>query len=227
MPVRGVARARNGEVWITAEWNFVVYTARPDVTKGVEIIGVRTGNALAPGRRAAHAPRMTDVARPAVTLRTLDPDDGPDVAAVVAAAVAGALPGEVMPLDEAPHPEDWTVLRERAYARFLRSRPPAETSYLVVEGTAVVGVARLHHDAAGAETGVWLVRSARGRGVGTAVLGLLVERAAAAGAERLVADTTPDNVAALAALRRHGAALREQADAVAAVVDLRARGSSR
>ncbi|MEJ2869068.1 GNAT family N-acetyltransferase [Actinomycetospora sp. OC33-EN08] len=163
---------------------------------------------------------MTDVAHPPVTLRALDPADGSDVAAVVAAAVEGALPAEVMPLDaDSPDPEEWTLLRERAYARFLRSRPAAETSYLVVEGCAVVGLARLHHDAAGAETGVWLARTARGRGVGSAVLGLLVERAAAHGADRLVADTTADNAAALAALRRHGAALQGDR-AVSAVVEL-------
>ncbi|WP_433800036.1 N-acetyltransferase family protein [Actinomycetospora sp. CA-084318] len=168
---------------------------------------------------------MTGMSR--VCLRALDPTDPDDLAAVVAAAVAGAVPSEVMPPDDAPDPDEWTVVRERAYARFLRSRPSDETSWLVVEGAAVVGVARLRHGAAGAETGVWLVRSARGRGVGTTVLGLLVERAAAAGAQRLVADTTADNVAALGSLRRHGAALRAQGDDVAAVVELRARGSSR
>lgn len=170
---------------------------------------------------------MTDLPRPAVTLREFDPADAAETAAVVAAAVAGAVPREVMPPDDAPDPDDWTVARERAYARFLRSRRDVETSYLVVDGAAVVGVARLRLGPAGAETGVWLTRAARGRGVGTTVLGHLVARAAAAGAEYLLADTTPDNVAALGSLRRHGAALREQADTVAAVVPLRARGSSR
>jgi RimJ/RimL family protein N-acetyltransferase len=182
---------------------------------------------------AAHAPPMTDVVAPTVALRAFDPADGAETAAVVAAAVSGARPREVMPPDDSPDADDWTLARERAYARFLRARPAEETSYLVVEGAAVVGVARLRHDPAGVETGVWLVRPARGRGIGTVVLGLLVERAAAAGAQRLVADTTPDNVAAVASLRRHGADLREQAGTVAAVVDLgavrtlRARGSSR
>ncbi|MCD2188931.1 GNAT family N-acetyltransferase [Actinomycetospora soli] len=173
---------------------------------------------------------MTGPPRPRVTLRVLDPADAADVAALVAAAVHGALPRDVMPPDDAPEPDEWTVARERAYARFLRSRPPEETSYLVVEGVSVLGVARLRHEAAGAETGVWLARSARGRGIGTAVLGLLAERAADAGAERLLADTTADNAAALASLRRHRAALHEQGGEVAAVVELgalRGRGSSR
>lgn len=169
---------------------------------------------------------------PLVALRRLDVGDRSELDAVVTAAVTGALPREVMPPDDEPHPDDWTLPRERAYARFLRGRPATETSYLVVEGTAVVGVARLLRDGAGAETGVWLARTARGRGIGTTVLGLLAHRAAEDGADRLVAGTTADNVAALAALRHHGAALTGRADAVAAVVELRGprstgRGSSR
>jgi RimJ/RimL family protein N-acetyltransferase len=135
---------------------------------------------------------MTTPVRPAITLRRLDPDDAADVAAVVAAAVAGALPGEVMPGDAAPHPDEWTLARERAYARFLRARPADETSWLVVEGTAgggdVVGVARLAGggDTASLEAGVWLARQARGRGVGVTVLDELV--AWAGGAVRAVVD---------------------------------------
>ncbi|WP_018334096.1 GNAT family N-acetyltransferase [Actinomycetospora chiangmaiensis] len=125
---------------------------------------------------------MTEVLHPAVTLREFDPADGDEAAAVVTAAVLGARPREVMPPDDAPDPDDWTLARERAYARFLRSRRAIETSFLVVEGTAVVGVAWLRHDPAGAETGGWLARSARGRGLGTLVLGLLAARAGGAGA---------------------------------------------
>jgi RimJ/RimL family protein N-acetyltransferase len=129
---------------------------------------------------------MSTPVRPAITLRRLDPADAADVAAVVAAAVVGALPGEVMPPDAAPHPDEWTLLRERAYARFLRARPAGETSWLVVEGTVgggeVVGVARLTgHGTAALEAGVWLARTARGRGVGATVLAELVACARATG----------------------------------------------
>lgn len=129
---------------------------------------------------------MSTSVRPSITLRRLDPADADDVAAVVAAAVAGALPREVMPPDAAPHSDDWTLARERAYARFLRARPADETSWLVVEGTAgggeVVGVARLAgRAAANLEAGVWLARTARGRGVGVAVLGELARRGQTAG----------------------------------------------
>lgn len=134
-------------------------------------------------RPAAHAAPMSTPVRPAITLRRLDPGDADDVAAVVAAAVAGALPWEVMPPDVAPEPDDWTLARERAYARFLRTRPPDEASWLVVEGTVgggeVVGVARLAgQGAANLEAGVWLIRTARGRGVGITVLADLAQRAA-------------------------------------------------
>lgn len=122
---------------------------------------------------------MSPPVRPAITLRRLDPGDADDVAAVVAAAVAGALPADVMPPDAAPDPDEWTVARERAYARFLRAPPAGETSWLVVEGVArggeIVGVARLAGcGAATLEAGVWLTRTARGRGVEFAALGELV-----------------------------------------------------
>ncbi|HEY2225472.1 GNAT family N-acetyltransferase [Actinomycetospora sp.] len=129
---------------------------------------------------------MSTPVRPAITLRRLDRGDADDVAAVVAAAVAGALPWEVMPPDAAPDPEDWTLARERAYARFLRARPADEASWLVVEGVAgggvVIGVARLAgRGAANLEAGVWLARTARGRGVGMTVLGEVAVRGRTAG----------------------------------------------
>jgi RimJ/RimL family protein N-acetyltransferase len=125
---------------------------------------------------------MTTPVRPAITLRRLDPADADDVAAVVAAAVTGALPWEVMPPDTAPDPDDWTLARERAHARYLRGRPADECAWLVVEGTAgggeVVGVARLAgHGTANLEARVWLARAARGRGVGMTVLAQLVATA--------------------------------------------------
>ncbi|MCD2192206.1 hypothetical protein LQ327_02200 [Actinomycetospora endophytica] len=132
---------------------------------------------------------MTTPLRPAITLRRLDPGDADDVAAVVAAAVTGALPGEVMPPDGAPDPDDWTLARERAHARYLRARPADECAWLVVEGTvgggAIVGLAWLGgHGTATLEAGVWLVRAARGRGVGMTVLGELVTGGDGTGSRR-------------------------------------------
>lgn len=128
--------------------------------------------------------------RPAITLRRLHPDDADDVAAVVAVAVAGALPREVMPPDARPDPDEWTLVRERAYARFLREPPAAECAWLVVEGVVgggeVVGVARLSgYGGARLEAAVWLVRSARGRDIApTALRQLLTGGEAAARVHR-------------------------------------------
>lgn len=57
------------------------------------------------------------------------------------------------------------------------------------------------------ETGIWLARSFRGRGVGREALRLVKARAASAGAGVLVAETTAGNVGALALLKYAGAEL--------------------
>jgi RimJ/RimL family protein N-acetyltransferase len=71
------------------------------------------------------------------------------------------------------------------------------------------------------EAGIWLVRSARGRGVGGAVLPLLVARAREHGAAVLVARTTPGNAAAQSALARlEGAWRGQEGDEVQVALDL-------
>lgn len=57
------------------------------------------------------------------------------------------------------------------------------------------------------ETGIWLARSFRGRGVGREALRQVKARAVSAGAAVLVADTTAGNVGALALLKSAGAEL--------------------
>ncbi len=57
------------------------------------------------------------------------------------------------------------------------------------------------------ETGIWLARSFRGRGVGREALRLVKDRAESAGAAVLVAETTAGNVGALALLKSAGAEL--------------------
>ncbi len=57
------------------------------------------------------------------------------------------------------------------------------------------------------ETGIWLARSFRGRGVGREALRLVKDRAGSAGAAVLVAETTAGNVGALALLKSAGAEL--------------------
>ncbi len=60
-----------------------------------------------------------------------------------------------------------------------------------------------------AETGMWLGRAWRGLGAGTAALRELFKEAARAGVHTVVADTTPENKAAIGALRKLGATLRQ------------------
>ncbi len=57
------------------------------------------------------------------------------------------------------------------------------------------------------ETGIWLARSMRGRGIGSETLRLIKDLAIAAGADTLVAETTVGNRGALSLLRSAGAVL--------------------
>ncbi|MGW4000823.1 GNAT family N-acetyltransferase [Streptomyces nigra] len=64
------------------------------------------------------------------------------------------------------------------------------------------------------EAGMWLARSKRGRGIGTAALRMLLDEAARSGARTVVADTKAHNTAALTALRRNGAQIITSQDTV-------------
>ncbi|NYI03904.1 GNAT family N-acetyltransferase [Allostreptomyces psammosilenae] len=157
------------------------------------------------------------MADPDVRLRVLDEETLP---ALLACAVADADPAEVMPVPDDGAPPGWTPARRRAFLDFHRSRalvttgPPVETTYLVVVDGRVAGAARLRAEEQGTalETGVWIGRSDRGRGIGGRVAELLLAEAARSGARRLDASTTVRNVAARRLLRRAGAELREEAD---------------
>ncbi|MFC8047730.1 GNAT family N-acetyltransferase [Nocardia sp. NPDC057353] len=129
--------------------------------------------------------------------------------ALLAAAVAGADPLEVMA--PVPGPAGWTAERRAAFLAFHRGRglaaEPVELTYVVLLRGAVVGAARLQPAGAGElETGIWLARDARGRGVGRALVTLLRAAAEQAGAARMIATTTPENAAARGLMA--GAAVR-------------------
>ncbi|MCZ7415382.1 MULTISPECIES: GNAT family N-acetyltransferase [unclassified Streptomyces] len=170
------------------------------------------------------------------------------LSALLEAAVADADPVEVMP--PVPGPPGWTAERRAAFLRFHRSRSrglaaaPVETTYAVLVGWRVVGAARLCPEspkppeppgpvpepgASGApgavEAGVWLGRSARGAGVGRAVLAGLTAEARAAGFAELVAHTTPDNAGARRLLEGCGARASVTAQGVTARVELREPGA--
>ncbi|MGW1892710.1 GNAT family N-acetyltransferase [Streptomyces sp. NPDC002004] len=146
----------------------------------------------------------------AVELRPVDEEL---LRGLLAVAVADAEPGEVMP--PVPGPPGWTAARRDAFLAWHRERtaglngPRHEATYAVLADGVVVGSARLAQRGGPAvlETGIWLGRSARGRGIGTAAVRALVDEAARCGALAVVADTTDTNRAAVSALRRNGAAL--------------------
>ncbi len=157
-----------------------------------------------PERRAAH-----DLLR-GVTLRPIDEES---LAELLTLAVANAAPEEVMPAMAGP--PGWTTPRREAFLTFHRARRDGlaghhrELGLAIVADGRLVGVARLATlDAPGSyEAGIWLGRSARGRGIGTAALRALVGEAGALGAAVVVAHTTSDNLAAIAVLGRLGATI--------------------
>jgi RimJ/RimL family protein N-acetyltransferase len=162
--------------------------------------------ATTPARRP-DAPGLS--APPVVALAVVDEDT---LAALLEAAVADAVPEDVMA--PVPGPPGWTAARRAAFAAYHRAcrtgldGPQRQVTWAVVADGAVVGAARLASVAPGTlEAGVWLGRSVRGRGIGTALVPLLVAEARALGAAMLVAETTAGNAGALAALRRNGARL--------------------
>ena len=153
---------------------------------------------------------------PSPDLTCLTPLDEDTLACLASSAVLDADPEDVMPFVSGP--PGWTPDRIAAFLAFHRSRrgglrgPHAEEGWAVVAGGSPSGIVRLRVVSPGRfEVGLWLARSVRGVGVGAAALHAAAGRAIALGAGRLVAETTCDNIAALAALRRLGARLEEPA----------------
>ncbi|SBT52277.1 GNAT family N-acetyltransferase [Micromonospora narathiwatensis] len=135
---------------------------------------------------------------------------------LLSVAAAEAEPEDVMPPVEAP--AGWSLARRDAFRAFHRASfggldgPTRTRMYAIVAGGEVVGMVRMtRRDEPGTvETGMWLGRSARGRGLGAAALRELLNAAAAAGMHTVVADTTPENQGAVSVLRKCGAKLRER-----------------
>ncbi|MFF0991589.1 GNAT family N-acetyltransferase [Kocuria nitroreducens] len=132
------------------------------------------------------------------------------LAQLVRAATTDAGADEVTPPLTAGR--GWTSDRVAWLRDFHRVRrtglagPAGEATWAVVADEWVVGSVRLKHtDEHGVlEMGIWLTRSARGRGVGRAALTAALRRAASLGASGVRADTTGSNAGALVVLRRLG-----------------------
>lgn len=105
----------------------------------------------------------------------------------------------------------WTTERLdwlRAYHRDRRAGldgPLREGTWAVLVDSVVLGSVRLQEIEDGVlELGIWLGRSARGRGLGADAVRAAVELARTTTAHTVVAETTTDNLAALAVLRALG-----------------------
>ena len=103
--------------------------------------------------------------------------------------------------------------------------PAGEKSWAVCSGGEIAGSIRLKLDAEAdiptAETGIWLGRSFRSRGLGAAALDLVLAEARRAGLRRVTARTLAGNGSAQRLLASAGAALTHDNDGtVLAVVEL-------
>lgn len=109
-----------------------------------------------------------------------------------------------------PQRRDWLVAYHRRCRNGLAG-PSGEATWAVVVDDAPVGCVRLKKTAeAGVlETGIWLRRSARGRGIGSQAMTAVLAEARAAGATAVVADTASDNLGARALMRAAGFTLTE------------------
>jgi len=146
------------------------------------------------------------------------------LASLLATAVADADPTDVMP-PVAGEP-GWNSERRKAFLAFHRSRwiqLPSESSYVVLVDGFVVGAARLAPVSGSDDlkAGVWLGRSYRRGGIGTVVFALLRTQALEQGAQRIIANTTIDNIGTNRILTRGGTALSSNGETgVRAVIDL-------
>lgn len=118
----------------------------------------------------------------------------------------------------------WFLSYHRAAAAGLDG-PAGEKSWAVYCGGELAGSVRLKRDRAAdvpsAETGIWLGRSFRSRGIGAAALRLVLAEARRAGIRRVTARTLAGNDASQHLLASAGGQLRSDDDGtVSAVVDL-------
>ncbi|MCU1434932.1 MAG: family acetyltransferase [Pseudarthrobacter sp.] len=115
----------------------------------------------------------------------------------------------------------WFRAYHRAAAGGLNG-PSQEKSWAVLCDGTPAGSIRLKKtaDLDTAETGIWLGRSFRGRGVGTAALKLVLAEARSAGLLQVVARTTAGNIGAQRILGGAGARLTHDDGAVSAAVVL-------
>lgn len=107
----------------------------------------------------------------------------------------------------------WNLERIAWFREYHRAasglnRPARQKSWAIRCNGELAGSIRLRWAGAGTlETGIWLARGCRGRGIGREALRQVKAHAAESGASTLEADTTAGNGAAVALLREAGAEL--------------------
>lgn len=138
--------------------------------------------------------------------------DDPMLERLLALAIRDASPDEVTP--PLGNGTGWTTERIEWFRAYHRSAaagldgPAAEKSWAVLCEGGPAGSIRLKRTAeATAETGIWLGRGFRGRGIGTAALGLVLVEARRAGLSQVEAHTTAGNTGARRLLTAAGARL--------------------
>jgi RimJ/RimL family protein N-acetyltransferase len=120
------------------------------------------------------------------------------------------------------HPD----LSDREVAWFTRVDHVRREALVALDGTEIAGVARYDRlDGDRAEVAVVVADAWQGRGVGTALLTRLVERARRRGITELVADTLSENVAIVRLLRRVGVLYDRTDDGGVARLRLRLAGA--
>ena len=164
---------------------------------------------------------------PAPDVTLVDVDEG--VAdQLLQLAKRDAFPDEVAPPLGGP---GWNLERTAWFYSYHHAAaggldgPAGEKSWAVFRGSRIAGSVRLKRDTSAgipsAETGIWLGRSFRSRGIGGAALHLVLEEARGAGISRVTARTLADNAGARRLLTPAGAQLMLDDDGtVRAVVDL-------
>jgi RimJ/RimL family protein N-acetyltransferase len=169
---------------------------------------------------------MTPVTETKARSVELIPVDDVVLDLLVRAAVTAASADDVTP--PLTPGRAWTEVRVawlRAYHHRCRSGltgPTGEATWAVVVDDDVVGSVRLQDtDAIGVlETGIWLTRGTRGRGIGRMAITAVLREALLHGAQVVRADTTVNNTAALAMLRSLAFTITERDGAVEGLLHL-------
>jgi RimJ/RimL family protein N-acetyltransferase len=150
---------------------------------------------------------VRDVTEPAHLLPVLVAVDDAVLEQLVHAATTSASADEVTP--PATVGGSWTPTRVRWLRNFHQERRAGldggagEATWAVALDKDVIGSVRLKRtkERSVLEAGIWLTRGVRGRGLGRAVMVLVLEQALSLGAAEVHASTTPGNTAALNLLR--------------------------